>query len=245
MRRQLNYTFQKKDERDHKFLKIVKPGQTPSSFSLQNKIGLILDQGEIGSCVSNAFAQYINMSTNKTVKISRLYHYYCGRALGGDSSADDTGLDIRTAAKIIQKYGASSENIWPYRTAQFSTLPPFNVFKASKLFRKYNYAFVNQDLGSLKVCLSVNKSPIIFGFSVYDSFMNSVNGQITLPDVNTETLQGGHCMLIVGFNDTNQSFICVNSWGNQWGDKGYCYMPYAYILDPSLSSDFCKLNFVF
>jgi len=246
MNRQLNYKFQKKDQRDHKFFKIiVKPGQISASFSLQNKIGAILDQGDIGSCVSNAFAQYINMSTNKIVKISRLQHYYCGRALDGDSSTADTGLDIRMAAKIIQKYGACSESVWPYITAKFSQLPLLSVFKASRLFRQYNYTFLNQDLSSLKTCLFINKSPIIFGFYVYDSFMNSQGGIIPLPNVETETLQGGHCMVIVGYDDIKQTFTCVNSWGNQWGDKGFCYMPYAYVVDASLCSDFCKLNFVF
>jgi len=244
----LNYQFQNKDARDFKYLKIVPPkflSKLPSQFSLQNKIGIILDQGKIGSCVSNAFALCINMLTSKHVLISRLFHYYCGRAIGGDSSILDTGLNIRMAANIILKFGACAEQRWPYVTANYSELPPLGVFKASKLFKKYNYTFITQDLISLKSCLLVSKSPVLFGVYLYDSFFKSKNGVIPMPNVSTEQLQGGHCMLIIGYNDATQTFTCANSWGSWWGDRGLCYIPYAYLLDSNLAADFCQLNFVF
>jgi Papain family cysteine protease len=34
---------------------------------------------------------------------------------------------------------------------------------------------------------------------------------------------GRHAMLIVGY--TGNFFIVKNSWGEDWGDKGYCYIP--------------------
>lgn len=246
--RKLNYRFQEKDARDYKYLKTVPPrflSKLPSQFSLQNTIGIILDQGNIGSCVSNAFALCINMLTNKYVRISRLFHYYCGRAIGGDSSILDTGLNIRTAANIIRKFGACAEQTWPYVTANYPELPPLGVFKASKLFKKYNYTFLTQDLISFKSCLLVSKSPIIFGLYLYDSFIKSTRGVIPTPDITTEQLLGGHCMLIIGYNDATQTFTCANSWGSSWGDRGLCHIPYAYLLDSTLSCDFCQLNFIF
>jgi C1A family cysteine protease len=244
----LNYQFQNKDVRDFKYLKIIAPkflSKLPSQFSLQNKIGIILDQGNIGSCVSNAFALCINMLTNKNVRISRLFHYYCGRAIGGDSSILDTGLNIRTAATIIRKYGACAEQSWPYVTTNYSELPPLGVFKSSKLFKQYYYTFVTQDLISLKSCLFLSRSPIIFGFYTYGSFYNSKRGVIPTPNVLTEKVQGGHCMLIIGYNDATQRFTCANSWGSSWGDRGLCYIPYAYLLNSNLAADFCQLNFIF
>ena len=74
---------------------------------------------------------------------------------------------------------------------------------------------------------------------------NSVaaNGIVPMPNTKTETLDGGHCTCIVGYDNTKQWFICANSWGTSWGDKGYFYMPYAYITNPNLASDFCYLDF--
>ena len=35
-----------------------------------------------------------------------------------------------------------------------------------------------------------------------------------------------------------QHFIVRNSWGIDWGDKGYFYLPYEYLSDSNLSADF-------
>ena len=54
---------------------------------------------------------------------------------------------------------------------------------------------------------------------------------------------GGHAVLCVGYDDTSGTFLIRNSWGNDNGDKGYYYMPYAY-LSPSLSNDFWTIRTV-
>jgi C1A family cysteine protease len=37
-------------------------------------------------------------------------------------------------------------------------------------------------------------------------------------------------MLCVGYSDPDRVFIVRNSWGSDWGDKGYCYIPYDYLM---------------
>eukprot|EP00439_Symbiodinium_sp_Y106_P036647 s2898_g4.t1 len=43
---------------------------------------------------------------------------------------------------------------------------------------------------------------------------------------------------------SSECFIVRNSWGDQWGDKGYFYMPYAYICNPDLANDFWSIEWV-
>ena len=76
---------------------------------------------------------------------------------------------------------------------------------------------------------------------------NSVanNGIVPLPNTNIEQLQGGHCMNLIGFDDSKQWFICANSWGTNWGNKGLCYLPYSYILNSNLAFDFCQPTFAY
>lgn len=50
------------------------------------------------------------------------------------------------------------------------------------------------------------------------------------------------CMNIIGYDDSNQYFICANSWGTSWGANGYCYIPYEFLLNPNLGFDFCVLS---
>ena len=228
--------------------KITSTKNNIPNFSLNQKNIIILDQGTLGSCVSNAFSQTINIMTNNTLAISRLYHYYCGRGIDADSSIIDTGLDIRSAATIISKFGAVKENTWPYIISKFSVLPPLNVFQSAKLFQKYVYTFINQDLNSLKTCLVQNNTPIIFGILVYSSFMTqavSNTGNVPMPNTKKEILQGGHCILMIGYNDSTKTFLCVNSWGTNWGLKGLFNLPYDYVTNPALASDFCYLKFTY
>jgi C1A family cysteine protease len=252
--RKLNYIFQLPFHGD-KIFSVTSPEKQVVSFSLASKVTIILDQGNLGSCVSNAFAQYIHTNTSNNVLISRLYHYYTGRLLSGLSNLEDTGLDIRTACTIISSVGACPESTWPYNVSKFSKMPPITAFQGSKYFKSYSYSFITQNLTSIQKYLTTTNSPIIFGINVYSSFMTNAvgnNGIVPMPNKNTETYQGGHCMLIVGFNNTTQKFLCVNSWGNAWGcnanggttgSRGFCLMPFNYILDSTLSSDFCGLTF--
>jgi len=245
----LNYVFQKLDERDYKSAVLPSINKLPLQVMVVDKSKInVLDQGNLGSCVSNAFALYINMTTSSNVHISRLLHYYCGRGMEGDSSTEDTGLDIRQAAKIIGNYGACSETLWPYNIDKFATLPPLSIFQKSLYFKKYVYTFINQDIISIKNCLSVQKLPIIFGINVYSSFLtNKVaqTGIVPMPDIKTEINEGGHCIVMIGYDDSTSLFLCANSWGTSWGQKGLFYIPYAYILNKTLASDFCYLNFIY
>ena len=88
--------------------------------------------------------------------------------------------------------------------------------------------------------------PVVFGFTVYDSFESNAvaaTGMMPYPNTITEQVLGGHCVCLVGYDDTpgsptNGYFICRNSWGTDWGDHGYFYMPYQVIQNTNMSSDF-------
>ena len=62
-----------------------------------------------------------------------------------------------------------------------------------------------------------------------------MNGIVPMPNIQTEVCLGGHAIVCVGYNETQ--WIMRNSWGIGWGDKGYFYLPYQYLLDSTLSSD--------
>ena len=246
----LNYQFQKEDSRDYKYglpTPLVKV-KTISTFSLPIP-KIILDQGNLGACVSNATAQAINMQTSNKFQLSRLLHYYIGRCMDTPNqltNLDDSGLDIRQACKIISQYGANMESVWSYNISKFAIIPPLSVFQGIKFFKKYKYTLINQDFKSLSTYLTTTNSPIIFGLNVYSSLMTdqvAKTGQVPYPNIKTETLEGGHCMIIIGYNTTQ--FICVNSWGSSWGNKGLCYIPQAYLLNSTLASDFTGLQFIY
>jgi Papain family cysteine protease len=263
----LTYKFQKKDHRDHIHKTIIDPTnnkleitiitkkgkkilkKTQKSYASRfiiSKLPNILNQGKFGTCVQNALSLTISQKTaNKVIIISRLFLYSIYRIRSNVLLTDDSGTSIREACDAIRKYGVCKENVWPYNIQNFSQLPSIDAFKQSNKFINFTYTFITQDLISIQNALKINNTAIIFGLMIYPSFMNSKNGIIPIPDTTNETMIGGHCLTIVGYDNITQRFTCANSWGPTWGSSGYCYIPYAYILDNTLAMDFCQIGFIY
>lgn len=259
---QLSYKFQEKDERDHTtehndgklilktskttFIKAT-PNTLPSTFTIPI-LAPIMDQGDLGCCVTNSASYLIKVQTSNRISLSRIMLYDFCRIMDDTPFSQDDGTTIRTAASALLKYGCCVESVCPYDTKTFSVLPPLNTIKQMNLFKQFSYFFVKQDLNSLKNTLLNMKTPITFGIIVYDSFLTTQvakTGIVPMPDTKKEQEQGGHCVTMVGYDDSKQAFYCANSWGTSWGIKGYFYLPYNYVTNPNLASDFCYYKFTY
>jgi C1A family cysteine protease len=252
-----NHKRQETDDNDHKFhLCVYQINSTtlPTHIDLRDSGNLppVLDQSVLGSCTANATSnaiRYILKKENaaRVFQPSRLFIYYYSRLIENTVN-DDSGAVIRDVMKAVAMYGACSENNWTYDVSKFTIHPPLNVVMAAQThIKSFQYMAVNQDLNSMKNALAQN-FPIIFGMSVYTSFEDDIvskTGQVPMPNLQNEENLGGHCQLICGFSDEKQHFIVMNSWNTSWGDNGFCYIPYQYLLDNNLASDFwvCR-NFV-
>ena len=140
----------------------------------------------------------------------------------------------------ISKYGACSENNWPYCITQFAMSPIPPAIKAAHTHTNgFQFLNVPQDLTHIKQVL-VSGYPVVIGIQVYSSFESAQvaqSGIVPMP-TNIDQNLGGHCVQIWGYNDSTQTFTCSNSWSEQWGNKGYFTLPYKYALDSNLASDF-------
>ena len=63
------------------------------------------------------------------------------------------------------------------------------------------------------------KKPVVIGLKVNDEFVRLANVDYWYPHLGGEPYNG-HAMVIVGYNDENQSFTLFNSWGTGWGRLG-------------------------
>ena len=247
----LNYRKQKVDKRDYLSLKET-PSSLPLTYIPEFDSTLVLNQGNFGSCVACAMNVSIRL-LNKDINPSLLHMYYHGRLTSGCSNLEDTGLEIRDACKVVQKIGYCTASTWRYNQENFYALPTNadgSLITPSRI-NDFKYFSVNQNINDLKKELVAGNS-ILCGIYVYSSFLSAANGgQVPMPRLTTtykmvkgrkvldkqaEQFLGGHCILIIGYNEKN--FICVNSWGTKWGVQGKFYLPYAYIENPKLSIDF-------
>jgi C1A family cysteine protease len=223
----------------------------------------ILDQGQLGSCTANAISAAMTFATIKSKKKeegatfsqvtmgdsnlfipSRLFIYYNERVME-NSVESDSGAMIRDGIKSVNKQGAPKEATWPYNIAQFANKPSDQSYNEALTHQVLLYRRLdNRDINQLKGCLAQG-FPFVLGFAVYDSFQTmqmAQSGIMPMPDISREQLLGGHAVLAVGYDDAKQWFIIRNSWGDDWGDKGYFYMPYRFITNTNYSDDFWTIT---
>lgn len=219
----------------------------PPSASVRSLMPAVYDQGPIGSCVGNACARAMQFERRKQGLSpdfipSRLFIYWNARAREG-TQGWDSGCSIRDGMKTLASQGACPESEWRYIPGNFAWKPYPDRYASASRYRAIQYSRIGQDETQLKACIAANY-PFVFGFSVYESFMQDEvanTGKVPMPAV-SEAVIGGHAVTAVGYDDALQRFDVCNSWGADWGDKGYFSMPYAFLTDPDLSSDFWTLR---
>lgn len=114
--------------------------------------------------------------------------------------------------------------------------------------QKIRYDYLGNDVAKFKTALE-SGYPIFWGAKVYSAFMNDAYyydpskekpkplfvPMPTEPFNGSQTSEGGHAMVIVGWGNYNPAvsgknyFKVLNSWGPKWSDRGFCYFPEEYI----------------
>lgn len=234
------------DQRDRLYAAIAAPPKKlPASVDLRPLCSPVENQGQLGSCTANALVgnlEFLEKKAGRTVTdLSRLFVYYNERVMEGTVS-EDAGAMIRDGVKSLVKQGVCPEKQWPYNIAKFAKKPSAACFKAALGHQVISYHRI-QSLTEMRSCLAEGY-PFVFGFTVYESFESTTvarNGQLNLPK-KTEKNLGGHAIMAVGYNEATKRFTIRNSWGTDWGVKGYFTMPYDYAANNNLADDFWTLR---
>ncbi|WP_374567253.1 C1 family peptidase [Nitrosomonas sp.] len=227
----------------------------PASVDLRKYCSPIEDQGSIGSCTAHAgvgMVEYFERRAfGKHIDASRLFLYKVTRQLIGFTG--DDGAYLRDTMKALVLFGVPPEKYWPYDVKRFNDDPSSFCFSYAQSYQAINYYRLDPPgtststlLANVKKSLAANL-PAMFGFSVYSSMPGGGDGKGEIPYPGKgDTLEGGHAVLAVGYDDqkkigsTKGALLIRNSWGKDWGDHGYGWLPYAYIED-GLADDFWSL----
>ena len=240
-----------RDLPDHRDFKLIHATTSllskPSSFYLTPKMPPVYDQLQTSSCVGNACAAAFefNISIVSQWTPSRMFIYYNARMDEGCQDSDN-GTQIRDAIKALGNYGVVPETEWTFDPNHINDKPAPALYTEALNNKVVNYLSVVQstDMPDKRIDLITttiaNGEPVVFGATLFDSFESDdvANTGIVPMPATTEGMVGGHAMLLVGYDDTTAMFTVRNSWGPDWGIKGYCKIPYAYISNPDLCSDF-------
>ena len=228
------------------------PASLPVKIDLRAWCAPIEDQGALGSCTANAGVGMIEFYEKKAYGVwldaSRLFLYKATRNLLGWTG--DTGAYLRTTMGAMALFGVPPEKYWPYKIASFDTEPTAFLYAFAQSFQALNYYRLDPVgttptnlLSQIKTNLAGNL-PSMFGFTVYDSISQANGagkGKIPFP-CSTDKVAGGHAIMAIGYDDTlaikntnggkttTGALLIRNSWGTSWGDMGYGWLPYEYVL---------------
>jgi C1A family cysteine protease len=214
--------------------------ELPDEVDLTDKMPPVYDQLSLSSCVANSSAALLQF-LNPSITPSRLFIYYNARSLDGDPQ-QDAGTTMSSAIYTLKQRGFCSENTWKYNENNVLVRPPINAYQeASKDLVIQDFAI--NTLIEMKQCLAAG-FPFGFGFQVYPYFESEQMAEspiLPMPQEGDEPI-GGHAISAVAYSDKTQMFKIRNSWGPNWGNAGYFYMPYEFITNPSLASDFWTIR---
>ncbi|MDO8488619.1 MAG: C1 family peptidase [Candidatus Omnitrophota bacterium] len=220
-----------KDPRDIPMGLVLPVVAVPVSFDYTKAMSPVRDQGDEGTCVAFASVSGVKdfqdkKEHRKLVKLSPRFLYSLCKQFDGAPSEE--GTYPRIAMKVLLNYGVCHESFWPYVPHQ-SNLPSKGADIDAKKFKIKAYARI-KSLLEMKRSLLVN-GPYLAGVKVFKSWFTKKvqrDGFIPVPKRDEETV-GGHAICIVGYDDKLGIFKFKNSWGPDWADGGYGYLPYEYM----------------
>ena len=238
---------------------LLKAKGLPSSVDLREWCSPVEDQGNIGSCTAHAgvgiIEYYERKSFGRHIDASRLFLYKVTRNLM--KMEGDTGAFLRTTMGAMVLFGVPPEEYWPYNDdgKEFDQEPPAFCYAFAQNYQTVKYfrhdppgTTGNTILNKVKTYLD-SGHPAMLGFTVYSSIEQAdETGRIPFPSPK-EKIEGGHAIVAMGYDDkmkiknkygkieTTGAFCIRNSWGRKWGEDGYGWLPYEYVLK-GLAEDF-------
>lgn len=186
-------------------------------IDLRDKCPGIYDQMNTGSCTAHA-AALLYKSIRANFEPSRMFLYYASREMEGRADRDE-GVVVHTALNAMKEVGMTTENMWPFNTDKLTVRPPDHVYAAASANRITFINRINRDVESMIGCLQRGK-PFMFGFNLDEGFRKRVGRSGIFNRVNGD-LQNSHAVVCVGYSREQRAFLVANSWGRDWGLKGY------------------------
>jgi C1A family cysteine protease len=211
----------------------------------------IEDQKQLNSCTAHAgtglYEYYERRAFGKHIDGSRLFLYKTTRNLLRLNT--DDGAYLRTTMAALALFGLPPEKYWPYQESEVNTEPDAFHYSYGQNYQALVY--YRLDEGGIKGSELLERIKehlrkglaLIFGFTCFTSLEQAnITGRIPFPEAN-EDQEGGHAVMAVGFDDdivivntsmpdksTKGAIKIRNSWGTGWGEQGYGWLPYEYVL---------------
>lgn len=236
----VTYRFMADEEEIHLFEENYEPHDVSvESIDMRSLFTDIRNQGQLGACTVFAMVGVYEFLLKKLSKpntdLSEHFVYY-NVSVREDGQVIDQGSSIHDVAQSMSEKGVCLEELCRYDG--MLTRPSDDAYHEAQnhlLKQARNIPLSDNPADNHKALVSAlaDGYPVIISLKLYDSFASGVRGFVPRPSAEEKRLDkhGNHCMVICGFSNEEKVFIVRNSWGRNFGDSGYCYIPYSYIDD--------------
>lgn len=222
-------------------------GHHPSSIDLRTNFSPIRNQGKKGACTAFALSSMLecilnNASQTRTTCLSPRFLYYNVSDKSADGTPADKGSSFYDNIQSLGSNGICEENLCPYDDS-FMSPPSEEAYTDAKTRLVTKALNVNRTHEALTSALAEGY-PIGISLKVFDSFASGHDGFVFRPTENELSSSdfGYHAMVICGYSEKEKIYIVRNSWGEGFGDKGYCYIPFSYVEDVELCKQACIIT---
>lgn len=192
------------------------PTRLPRSYRVRT-CGPVLEQGTLPRCVAYATATVKMVDEWKERRVWYAFDesWLYARCKELDGKPDRPGTNLRTAFKIVQKEGYSARGTYVRARRQDGPERRFGLERYAKL----------HSLREIKHAVHL-VGPVALGIRVDDGIHHPVDGVVPEPSGKPF---GGHAVCVTGWDDALGALRIKNSWGYDWADKGFAWLPYSHL----------------
>ncbi len=215
---------------------------------MRKMFGPIKDQKTLGACsafaITSIFEYFLYKKNNNLTSLSERFLYY--NSLYNDGEVKDNGISLFNAIKSASEKGISKEEYCLYNVNQFNEKPSEEAYTDAQ--QRVVTKAMNVKLEHQHIVSALSEGyPVAVSLKIYNSFADGFGGFVYKPTEEdySDGKCGNHAMVICGYSEEDKVYIVRNSWGRNFGDKGYCYIPFSYIEDSNLCNHACiivKIN---
>ncbi|MFZ4713251.1 MAG: C1 family peptidase [Bacteriovoracaceae bacterium] len=185
-----------------------------------NWLGPVMNQANCGSCV--AFATVATLEGQVSVSSGQPWYHpaFSPQALFGCGGGKcDSGWFTSSGASYVAKNGVPDMACLPYTSGSSGKDVACKSACGDIKSRSYKALTTYSASGAVStVIAALKKGPLITQMNVYSDFV-AYSGGIYKSTSSTQV--GGHAISLVGYNATERYWIIRNSWGVEWGEKGF------------------------
>ena len=243
------------------------PDTVPPRVDLRGHFPPVFSQGSLNSCTAATASALIGFFEKKTlgpdreVSPSVMFLYKIERNLLGQTG--DSGAFLRTGMQALRAFGVPPDTVWPYLPNLLDAEPaPFHYayaanYKATHYFRLDEGGVADERLLARARAALAAGIPVMFGLALFSSFGDGELGEIPMPGT-SDTKVALHALVAAGYDDektiarvdpatgrtqiTGGALRVRNSWGAEWGDGGYGWLPYDYVRAGLTSDWWCLVR---